>query len=117
MPTIKNFEDLEIWKMSREMVNLIYSDLRLCKDYAYRDQINRAGISIMNNIAEGFGRSSDAEFKNFLNFSKGSCCEVKSMYYVAQDQKFVDALICNERREKIQKPINSIGRFMQYLKG
>jgi four helix bundle protein len=117
MATIKNFEDLEIWKMSRELVKLIYADLRLCKDYAYRDQINRAGISIMNNIAEGFGRNSDPEFRNFLNFSKGSCCEVKSMYYVAQDLNIVDVTICNERREKIQKLINSIGRFMQYLKG
>ena len=52
MGTIKNFEDLEIWKISRELVNLIYSDLRKCHDFAFRDQITRAGISSMNNIAE-----------------------------------------------------------------
>ena len=50
MGTIKNFEDLEIWKISRELVNLIYSDLRKCHDFAFRDQITRAGISSMNNI-------------------------------------------------------------------
>ncbi|MBU1012353.1 MAG: four helix bundle protein [Bacteroidetes bacterium] len=81
MGTIKNFEDLEIWMISRELVNLIYSDLRKCHDFAFKDQITRAGISSMNNIAEGFCRSSDSEFKQFLNISKGSSGEVKSMYY------------------------------------
>lgn len=116
MPTVRNFEDLEIWKMSREVVKLIYSDLKLCRDYSYKNQITSAGVSIMSNIAEGFGRNSDGEFRNFLNFSKGSCCEVKSLYYVAEDQNYLIESICFERREKIQKLINSISRFMKYLK-
>jgi four helix bundle protein len=116
MPTIKNFEDLEIWKMSRELVNLIYSDVRQCKDYAFRDQITRAGISIMNNIAEGFYRNSDAEFRNFLNISKASGGEVKSMYYISEDQKYVSAEAATDRRNKTQRLINSIGSFMTYLK-
>ena len=116
MATIKNFEDLEIWKMSRELVNLIYSDLRECRDYAFRDQITRAGISIMNNISEGFCRNSDTEFRNFLNFSKGSSGEVKSMYYIAEDQKYISDKICVDRRDRAQKLMNSIGAFMHYLK-
>jgi four helix bundle protein len=116
MPTVKNFEDLEIWKMSRELVNLVYSDLKRCRDYAFKDQITRAGISIMNNISEGFCRNSDTEFRNFLNFSKGSSGEVKSMYYVAEDQKYVSAECCIDRRNKAQRLINSIGSFMTYLK-
>jgi four helix bundle protein len=116
MATVKNFEDLEVWKMSRELVNLIYTDLKTTKEYCFRDQILRAGISIMNNIAEGFYRNSDAEFKNFLNISKGSAGEVKSMYYLAEDQKFVNNDIAIDRRNKVQKLINSIGSLMTYLK-
>ena len=116
MSTIKNFEDLAIWKMSRELVNYIYTDLKQCRDYAFRDQLTRAGISIMNNIAEGFCRNSDAEFRHFLNISKGSGGEVKSMYYIAEDQKLVSRDIALDRRNKTQRLVNSIGRFMTYLK-
>ena len=116
MSTIKNFEDLEIWKMSRELVNLIYSDFKNCKDFAFRDQIVRAGISIMNNISEGFCRNSDAEFRQFLNISKGSAGEVKSMYYIAEDQKTLFAKTAVDRRNKTQRLINSISSFMKYLK-
>ena len=83
MGTIRNFEDLEIWKMSRELGNLIYSDFRKSRYFTFKDQITMAGISSMNNISEGFCRNSDAEFRHFLNISKGSTGEVKSMYYVA----------------------------------
>jgi len=116
MGTIKNFEDLEIWKMSRELVNLIYSDFRTCSDYGFKDQITRAGISIMNNISEGFCRNSDAEFRQFLNISKGSTGEVKNMYYIAEDQKYVDGKTSFERRNKTQRLINSTSTLMKYLK-
>jgi four helix bundle protein len=116
MGTIKNFEDLEVWKMSRELVNLIYSDFRKGQDYSFKDQISRAGISVMNNISEGFCRSSDAEFRQFLNISKGSAGEVKSMYYIAEDQKYVTPEISIERRIRAQKLINGISSFMKYLK-
>jgi four helix bundle protein len=116
MGTIKNFEELEIWKMARELVNLIYSDFRDCRDFGFKDQITRAGISVMNNISEGFCRNSDAEFRQFLNISKGSTGEVKNMYYIAEDQKFTDAIISVERRNKTQRLINSISSLMKYLK-
>ena len=116
MGTIKNFEDLEVWKMSRELVNLVYSDFRKGHDYSFKDQISRAGLSIMNNISEGFCRNSDAEFRHFLNVSKGSAGEVKSMYYIAEDQKYVTPEISMERRIKAQKLMNGIGGFMKYLK-
>jgi len=116
MGTIKNFEDLEIWKISRELVNLIYSDLRKCRDFSFKDQITRAGISSMNNIAEGFCRNSDSEFKQFLNISKGSSGEVKSMYYIAEDQNFIPQSLAIERREHIQILINKISMLMKYLK-
>jgi four helix bundle protein len=116
MGTIKNFEDLEVWKMSRELVNMVYSDFRDCRDYSFKDQISRAGISVMNNIAEGFCRNSDTEFRHFLNISKGSTGEVKNMYYIAEDQKYVPAEIAIDRRNKSQKLLNGTSRFMKYLK-
>jgi four helix bundle protein len=116
MGTVKNFEELEIWKMARELVNLIYSDFRDCRDFGFKDQITRAGISVMNNISEGFCRNSDAEFRQFLNISKGSTGEVKNMYYIAEEQKFTDAIISVERRNKTQRLINSISSQMKYLK-
>ena len=114
MGTIKNFEDLAVWKMSREIVNLIYADFKACRDYGFRDQITRAGISIMNNISEGF--CSDAEFKQFLNISKGSAGEIKNMYYIAEDQQYISADEALSRRDKTQQLINSISSFINYLK-
>jgi four helix bundle protein len=116
MGTVKDFEDLEIWKMARELVNCIYSDFNSCRDYGFKDQITRAGVSIMNNISEGFCRNSDAEFRQFLNISKGSSGEVKNMYYIAEDQKFIDFEISFDRKNKTQRLINSISALMKYLK-
>ena len=81
MGTIKRFEDLEIWQLARELLVLIYEDFRNCKDFNFKNQIIAAGLSIKNNIAEGFSRDSDKEFKQFLNISRGSDGEVRSMYY------------------------------------
>jgi four helix bundle protein len=116
MGTIKNFEDLVIWQMAREIVKLIYSDFRSCKDFGFRDQISRAGVSVMNNISEGFCRNSDAEFKQFLNISKGSIGEVKNMYYIAEDLNYISKEDALARRDKSQQLINSISKFIKYLK-
>jgi four helix bundle protein len=116
MGTIKNFEELDIWNMSRELVNLLYSDFREVRDFTFKDQITRAGISVMNNVAEGFCRNSDAEFRHFLNISKGSSGEVKSMYYIAEDQKYIPPETASERRIKAQKLMNAIAGLMKYLR-
>jgi four helix bundle protein len=116
MTTIKNFEELEIWQLARELVNLIYSDFRQCRDYGFKDQICRAGISIMNNISEGFCRGGNPEFKQFLKISKGSAGEVKNMYYIAEDQEYVVKDIAIDRRTKTQNLINGIAALIKYLK-
>ncbi|HLN19631.1 MAG TPA: four helix bundle protein [Bacteroidales bacterium] len=116
MGTITSFEDLEIWKYARDLVNLIYSDFRNCNDFNFKNQLISAGISIMNNISEGYCRFSDAEFRQFLNISKGSCGEVKSMYYIAEDQNYVSPEISIDRRKRCTYLINSIGKLMSYLK-
>ena len=116
MGTIRNFEELKIWPLARELVNLIYSDFRGCKDFVYKNQITGAGISVMNNISEGFCRNSDAEFRQFLNISKGSAGEIKNMYYIAEDQMYVANDTTIDRREKCQILLNGISSFMKYLK-
>lgn len=116
MGTIKDFENLEIWISARMFVNEIYSDFKNCRDFTFRDQICGAGISVMNNIAEGFCRNSDAEFRQFLNISKGSAGEVKSMYYIAEDQHYVTQETALGRRAMCQKIINGISNLMKYLK-
>jgi four helix bundle protein len=116
MTTIKNFEELEIWQMARELVNLIYYDFRECRDYGFKDQICRAGISIMNNISEGFCRSGNTEFKQFLKISKGSAGEVKNMYYIAEDQGYVVKETAIDRRSKAQRLINGNATLIKYLK-
>jgi len=116
MGTIRNFEELEIWKLARELVNQIYADFKICNDFTFKKQITGAGISIMNNISEGFCRSGDTEFRNFLNIAAGSSGEVKCMYYIAEDQKYVTPGIAIDRRSECQKIINGTNRLMSYLR-
>jgi len=90
---IKSFEDLEIWKEARRLTQQIYSlsrAPRFSKDFSLRDQMRRAAVSIMSNIAEGFERGGNQEFVQFLYIAKGSCGEVRSQLYVALDQEYVD---------------------------
>ncbi len=89
---IKSFEDIIAWKKAKELNILIYKEFRNCRDFSFRDQIQRASVSIMNNIAEGFERGGNKEFKNFLFISKGSCAEVRSMLNLALELKYVNEI-------------------------
>ena len=80
---IRRFEDVVAWQKSQEFAVEIYSAFRLTRDYGFKDQICRAVVSISNNIAEGFDRSSNPEFVRFLYIALGSCSEVRSMLYLA----------------------------------
>lgn len=90
---IKNFEDLEIWKESRRLTRNIY-DLskapKFFKDFGLGDQMRRAAVSIMSNIAEGFERGGNQGFIQHLYIAKGSCGEIRSQLYVALDQKYLE---------------------------
>ena len=87
---IERFEDIQAWKKSGELTVKIYSHFSGIKDYGFRDQICRASVSIMNNIAEGFERKTNNDFKHFLFIAKGSCGEVRSMLYLAKSLKYLD---------------------------
>jgi len=92
MPTFKRFEDIFAWQKARETTKLIYratSDGSFSKDFGLRDQLRRASVSIMANIAEGFGRRSDKEFANFLNMAHASAAECQSHLHVALDLEYL----------------------------
>ncbi len=76
------FEDIIAWKKSRIFVKNIYKQFRELKDFSYKDQVYRAAVSIMNNIAEGFEKRTNTDFKKFLYIAKASCAEVRSMLYL-----------------------------------
>ncbi len=88
MATFKKFEDILGWKKAHETTNYVYivtGEGSFSKDFGLRDQLRRASVSIMANIAEGFGRRSDKEFANFLNMAHGSAAECQSHLYIALD--------------------------------
>lgn len=86
---IERFEDIIAWQKAKRLTLDIYRIFRTSRDYGFKDQIQRATVSIMNNIAEGFERRSNKELKNFLFIAKGSCGEVRSMLDLSLDLKYV----------------------------
>lgn len=91
MATFKKLEDIQAWQKARQVTRMIYETTakgQFAGDFGLRDQTRRASVSIMANIAEGFGRRSDKEFANFLNIAHGSVSEVQSHLYVALDLKY-----------------------------
>lgn len=94
MKKIKKFEDIESWKSARKLTNEIYkatSTGGFVRDFGLKDQIRRASVSILSNIAEGFERGNDNEFAYFLGIAKGSTGEVRAQLYVALDQGYLSA--------------------------
>jgi four helix bundle protein len=87
---IEKFEDIVVWQKARVFSVEIYNTFRYCRDYAFKDQIQRATVSIMNNIAEGYERKGDREFRKFLYISKGSSAEVRSMLFLSLDLRYID---------------------------
>jgi four helix bundle protein len=93
MATFKRFEDILAWQKARVITKQVYqltSRGQFSKDFGLRDQARRASVSIMANIAEGFGRRSDKEFANFLNMAHGSAAECQSHLYVALDLGYLE---------------------------
>lgn len=87
---ISSFEDSIAWQKSKLLALSVYESFKDSKDYGFRDQIQRASVSVMNNIAEGFERRSNKEFTQFLYIAKGSCGEVRSMLILAKELNYID---------------------------
>jgi len=119
MATFKKFEDIETWKKARELTKQIYRVSRIgafARDFALRDQIRRASVSIMSNIAEGYDRSGTGEFIQFLATAKGSAAEVKCQLYVALDQNYLDDATFSDLSGMATEIGNMIAGLMSYLR-
>ncbi len=119
MATIQKFEDIEAWKLSRELCYSLYNlylttDLKT--DYKLWNQLNGSSGSIMDNIAEGFGRDGNREFSQFLSVSKSSADETKSQLYRAMDRNYLSEAEFNDFAKKIELIKNKIGALMYYLR-
>jgi len=118
MATFKKFEDIEAWKKARELSKRIYRTAKIgefAKDFGLRNQICRAAVSIMSNIAEGYDRSGKGEFIQFLATAKGSAAEVRSQLYVALDQSYVNEDDFRELSLLAEETARIIGGLMKYL--
>lgn len=90
MATIKQFEDLICWQRARQLVRDVYKAFETCRDNGFKDQIQRASVSVMSNIAEGFERGTRQEFLNYLYIAKGSAGEVRAQLYIATDVGYIN---------------------------
>ena len=120
MATIAKFEDILAWQKARQVTAAIYEltgDGMFSKDFGLRDQIRRSSVSIMANIAEGFGRKSDKEFANFLNFAHGSAAETQSHLYVALDLGYIDAARFAHLHQMLDETSRMLMGFSKHLRG
>jgi len=119
MGKIERFEDIEAWQLARlicKKTDELFINTKLGKNFALRDQMERSSGSIMDNIAEGFGRGGNKEFHNFLSYSKGSVSELRSQYYRAFDKMLISEKHFEELKADCIKTENKIGAFMHYLR-
>lgn len=118
MAKIERFEDIKAWQTARELNNLIYDvtqNSHFSKDFSLKDQIRRASVSVMANIAEGFGRRSNKEFANFLNISHASAAEVQCHLYIALDRGYIKKTAFDDLYRKTDEVSRMIQGFRKYL--
>jgi len=111
-----NFEDMDVWKRSVELSVSIYKECKDLKDYGFKDQITRSGLSIPSNIAEGFGRFSDKEKRNFLNYAKGSCAELQTQALIGIKVGYIPTEIGNLWIYESKELASMLAGLMKYLK-
>ena len=117
MAKIQSFEQLECWKTAKQLTIRIYQmQGKVGTDYALRDQLRRAALSVMNNIAEGFGRFSTSEKIRFLEIAQSSANEVKSMMYLIEELNFLQPAESSHFHQTIDLCQRQIWGFIKYLK-
>lgn len=118
MPGITRFEEIDAWKASRQLTNMIYAlsnQVGFNRDFGLRDQIRRAAVSVMSNIAEGFESRTDIQFINFLGMARASAGEVRAQLYIAFDQKYISEDQFREAYSLAEKCARQIAKFIAYL--
>lgn len=116
MSHAERFEDLRVWQQARVLVRDVNRLTRDLRDFGFRDQLRSAALSVMNNIAEGFERRTDADFAHFLDIAKGSSGEVRSMTYVAEDESYLDPTTALQLREAATQLSGGIATLAAYLR-
>lgn len=119
MGTIRRFEEIQAWQKARQLVGHIYrtcAEGPLSKDWGLRNQLCRAAVSAMTNIAEGFARSTDKDFAHFLDVAKASAVEVQSLLYVALDVCYIDEQEFRTLFQQADETIRLIGGFCSFLR-
>jgi four helix bundle protein len=119
MALITRFEDIHAWQEARKSVKMIYTltdSGALARDFGLRDQIRRAAVSVMANIAEGFDCESNLEFARFLGIARRSAVEVQSLLYAALDIGYINETLFKEYYEQVQKTKALVGGFKHSLK-
>lgn len=118
MSKVERFEDLQVWRMAHDLSVAIYQltkDNEFSRDWGLRDQIQRASVSVMSNIAEGFERYSRQEFKQFLSIARGSCAEVRSQIQLAKSLGYISDVDCSAIYEKCLALSRSVGALRSSL--
>ncbi|HNQ96320.1 MAG TPA: four helix bundle protein [Anaerolineales bacterium] len=118
MPTITRFEEIEAWQTARELTKLIYSfteEAKFSRDFGLKDQIRRAGVSIMSNISEGFESQTQAQFIRYLGIAKASAGEVRSQLYVSRDLDYITQEQFLKAFAMVEKASRQTARFISYL--
>lgn len=118
MPTITRFEEIDAWQTARELTKLIYiftDEVKFARDFGLKDQIRRASVSIMSNIAEGFESQTQAQFIRYLGIAKASAGEVRSQLYVSRDLNYVTEEQFSNGFRMAEKNSRQIARFIAYL--
>ena len=119
MGTFKTFEEIEAWRQARELTRLVYEVSgkgTFGRDFALRDQIRRAAVSVMSNIAEGFGRGGAREFVQFLTVARGSASEFSAQLYVALDQGYMAQPDCRRLQEQAMRTGSVTSGLVRYLR-
>ena len=118
MPTIIRFEDIEAWKTARDLTRLIYGlteQSAFAKDFGLKSQIQRACVSVMSNIAEGFGSRTPAQFIEYLGRAKASSGEVRCQLYIAADLIYMSEDQFRQAFDLAGKASRQLARFIDYL--
>ena len=109
------FEDMDVWKKSSRLSVNIYRHLADLKDFGFKDQITRSGLSIPSNIAEGFGRATDKDKRNFLNYAKGSCAELRTQIYIGIEIGYIHAEVGSQWVKETKEISSMLTGLMKYL--
>mgnify|MGYP002870205288 FL=1 len=119
MARVERFEDLEVWKLARGLAKSVYSFAKsgdFSRDFGLRDQICRAAVSVVSNIAEGFDRKSTVQFLQFLEIASGSASEVKAQLYVALDVGYITQSEFDAAYGDATRVGQMLTKLMQYLR-